>query len=201
VACRQFPLPGQKVCGSHGGRSPQAQAAAQARQQEAAARELARTLGAPRDVDPKTAILEQIHWSAGHVEFYRGQVQALEAAQVVRGTRGMQRAEKIGFQAGVTTTTDAGPDIHVWVRLYNEERKYLTTLCAEAVRLGLEEARVRVEMAQGARVAEAFRWLHSRIGARLGLPASSVDELRGDFTAALRALASGEPFPLPEING
>jgi hypothetical protein len=178
----------------HGGGARQVKAQGVARAQEAQVRALAATLGVKREVDPKTAILEQIHWSAGHVEFYRQHVEMLAPEALIAGTRGETRTVQIGFQAGESSTIETGPDVHVWLKLYNDERKFLTDLCAQAVRLGLEEARVQLEMRQGARIAEAFRWLHMRMAARLG-SAGAADELRDEFVTALRTLTSGAPFP------
>jgi hypothetical protein len=57
-------------------------AAAERRVAEAAARETmakaVRTLGLPIDVDPGKALLDEIHWTAGHVAWLRDKVQELE---------------------------------------------------------------------------------------------------------------------------
>jgi hypothetical protein len=66
-------------------------AAAERRVAEAAARETmakaVRTLGLPIDVDPGKALLDEIHWTAGHVAWLRYKVQELETVdRLTRGT-------------------------------------------------------------------------------------------------------------------
>lgn len=89
--CELSPAEGAKRCWRHGGSSPQAKKAAERRVAEAAARETmakaVRTLGLPIDVDPGKALLDEIHWTAGHVAWLRDKVQELTTVQTLtRGT-------------------------------------------------------------------------------------------------------------------
>jgi hypothetical protein len=46
-----------------------------------------RTLGLPIDIDPGKALLDEIHWTAGHVAWLRDKVQELETVdRLTRGT-------------------------------------------------------------------------------------------------------------------
>lgn len=69
--CALSPAEGANRCWRHGGKAPQVQKAAERRVAESAARETmtkaVRTLGLPIDADPGKALLDEIHWIAGHV--------------------------------------------------------------------------------------------------------------------------------------
>lgn len=69
--CGLSPKKGATGYGRHGGNSPQAKrkAAERIAEQEAFKQmtNALRTLGKPVDVDPGKALLDEIHWAAGHV--------------------------------------------------------------------------------------------------------------------------------------
>jgi hypothetical protein len=129
---------------------------------------LAQTLGAPIECDPREAILQAIYWSAGHVEFYRRQVQALAPDALVHGILGEVRTERTGAQAGTTLVEHSGPVVSMWLKLYNEERDRHSKVCVEAIRVGIDERRVRVEEQQAALLVEGLRWLASEAGSEFG---------------------------------
>jgi hypothetical protein len=163
-------------------------------------------LGALVDVPaPKQMLLELIGWSAGHVAFYRAQVQALGGANLlVQGTRGVQRTERKGSEGGnftdvQQTVTEVGPEVHLWLRKYDEERDRLASLCVKSVQIGLEEAVVQIAQRDGARVAEAFAWVQRAASTVWDLDPGEVEMFRGFLLRALSCLASGDPFPDPAV--
>lgn len=155
---------------------------------EAAARETmakaVRTLGLPVDVDPGKALLDEIHWTAGHVAWLRDKVQEQEAEQLVWGRT--QTDLGIGPQGPVDTTTEkAGPS--VWYELYLKERDHLAKVCALALRAGIEERKVKLAESQGLLVADAIR----RILGALGLTPEQQQLVPVIVPRELRALATG----------
>jgi len=140
--CTQPAMAGQEVCKSHGGRSPQALAAAEARR---AAEEstkqltkLAKSLGEQSDVtDPSEIVLEQIQWRHGHVRWLRTRAMAIAPKQAVWG----RTKKKVGGDDH-GTTSESKPN--VWWQLYFQASSELEKLCIEAIRAGLEERRVRL---------------------------------------------------------
>ena len=89
--CGAPPIKGGSRCVRHGGKAPQVKAAAERRLAAAAAQKqmesAVRTLGLPIDVDPGKALLDEIHWTAGHVAWLRDKVQELTTVQTLtRGT-------------------------------------------------------------------------------------------------------------------
>lgn len=120
--CGLSPAEGATRCGRHGGNSPQAKKAAERRVAEAQAqKELergVRTLGLPVDIDPGKALLDEIHWTAGHVAWLREKVQELDTVKTLtRGTEDRTTWTKDGDSEFHEGSDESGnPNAHslVW---------------------------------------------------------------------------------------
>jgi hypothetical protein len=120
--CGAAPIKGGKRCVRHGGKAPQVQAAAARRVAEADAKEqmvkAVRTLGLPIDIDPGKALLDEIHWTAGHVAWLRDKVQELETVgNLTRGTADKTTWNKDGDSEFHEGSDESGnPNAHslVW---------------------------------------------------------------------------------------
>ena len=144
------PHRGSGRCSLHGGSTGTHRAAAQVEQ----ARSLARTLGMPLEVDPKEAILQQVHSRAGQAAFWRARVEELAPGQsadaLLRGTRGISKTvtNQSGGEAGgftqESTTTDVGPLLHLALIEWQKAQGALESLCIQAVKIGLDERVVRL---------------------------------------------------------
>lgn len=186
--CGLGPVPGASRCGRHGGKAPQVQKKAQERLAEQEAQRImtnaVRTLGLPIDIDPGKALLDEIHWTAGHVEWLRGKVQELQSEDLVWGKE--KHEDGVGPQGIVDVTTEkAGPS--VWYELYLKEREHLAKVCALALRAGIEERRVKLAENQGALVADVIK----RILDALGLTPAQQALVPQIVPQQLRLLAAG----------
>lgn len=186
--CGAPPIKGGKRCVRHGGKAPQVKAAAERRLAEQAAvkqmETAVRTLGLPIDIDPGKALLDEIHWTAGHVAWLREKVQELEAEQLVWGKE--KHEDGVGPQGIVDVTTEKA-DPSVWYELYMKEREHLAKVCALALRAGIEERKVKLAESQGALVADAIR----RILGALGLSPEQQRLVPEIVPRELRILAGG----------
>jgi hypothetical protein len=175
--CHGSAVTGQDDCRMHLGKKAQP-AIAEARALEAA-RNAVITYGLPRDIDPTDALLEEVHYTAGHVAWLREQVQALEPKALVWGVR--EQVDKSATEfAGIDTTHAAA--VNMWLELYRWERKHLLDVTKAAISVGIEERRVKLAEAQGALLNQVIRRIVDRLdlseAQRLLLPVVVPEELR-----------------------
>jgi len=173
----------------HGGGAPAVKAAAARRAAEAKAtaemEAAAVTLGLPVDIDPAKALLDEIHWCAGHVAWLRSKVQEVADADLIWGKT--QTEDGIGANGPVdVTTSKAGPN--VWLELYNQERDRFHRVCSLALRSGIEERKVKLAEDQGALVGAVLQ----RILNRLQLSPSQWAEVPIIVPEEFRALSGGD---------
>lgn len=144
-------MSGQDVCHAHGGRAPQNKAAAAKRLVEAEAVKSMRRFGEPIEVNATEALLDTVRWTAGYVAWLREKVASVESdADLVWG---ITRDKSEGDDRGVTM--EAKPN--VWLQLLETWHDKLVKVCTEAIRVGIEERRVRLAESEGALIAEVIR--------------------------------------------
>jgi hypothetical protein len=167
--CQRAAAPGATVCASHGAKAPQVRAAAQRRLQAEAARQDLDRLGvALPDTDPGQALQAMIDEAAGNVTILRELV------------AGLDRPYARLYHANGEATGRAEP--HVLVAMYDAERDRLHRLSKDALALGLEERRTRVEEGQARQLAAA-------VNAALNvLPDGAREEFRAALAQQLRSL-------------
>ncbi len=117
-------------CKLHGGCTPSHVKHAKRLEAESAVQ----TFGVPRDVDPEVALLEEIHRTAGHVEWLGQKVAGLSDGEV---------------------------ESTVWHDIYRQERGHLARVSKAAIDAGLAERRVRVAEEQGRLLAGAIKGILS----------------------------------------
>ena len=132
--------PGTGRCRLHGGNT--ASGVAYAGRELAA--DAVRNYGLPVDIDPHTALVEELQRSAGHVAFLHAKVQSLPEAEM-EGPVG-------GAQGGIPEHKPS-----VWIQMYNAERKHCAEIAAVCIKAGIEERKVRVAEQMGQVFAEAIR--------------------------------------------
>jgi hypothetical protein len=135
--CTRPAIAGGTVCRFHGGSAPQVQAAAEQRLLLRRAVLEAETLGLPREIDPHTALLEELHRTAGAVQWLAAVVADLERGKVEGDS--------------------------VYLRLYGDERDRLVKVAKTCVDVGIEERRVRLAESAGAQLAAVVRAVLDRL--------------------------------------
>ena len=173
----------------HGGKAPAVAAKALERDLRARQEALVNKLGLTVETTPADAILECIAYAAGELEYYRGLVQTLHP--------GFTHADEHGrvvygivnptFHGSGRVTGDGQP--HPYVRLYHEASDRLFHVCATALKLGVEEHRVRLRAAQVQVLRNAF--LESLTA--VGLSDQQIEKASAIFAEHLRRqIAYGE---------
>jgi hypothetical protein len=138
---------GHGHCRFHGGNSPHGEAMAT----REAAYDLARTMHLPvDDADPDLLLLALVREQAGVVAWLREQVQALDAALLVRSARFGRRVEtNAGQFPGVTTITETASFEHVLSQMYARERRIYADLLVKVAGLGIAKRHVELAREQG----------------------------------------------------
>ena len=188
VQCARYAIEGASTCRVHGSGSKKAKAAAARRVAEAKAAEAAEkavtTLGLSRDVSPSEALLEEVRWTAGHVDWLRDRVREVERDELVWGKTKWKQTDSADGPIEETVETAS---TSVWYDLYEKERKHLVAVCTAALRAGVEERRVRLAEAQGEQVAAVIRAILDD----LGLTLEQQQKVGTVVPARLRLLAGG----------
>lgn len=144
--------PGIGRCKRHGGSTP----LYQERVKRLRAQAIAAEFGIPRHVDPYKALEEELDRSAGLVDFYTLQVQALEHAEMTGPVGGGQGAYP-----------EYKPN--VWIGLLNAEREHFRKVAKTCIDAGIATRRVEIAEQQGQLFAGALRSILQRLGV-LDLP-------------------------------
>jgi ribosomal protein L35AE/L33A len=153
--CRKQPVKGATVCRTHGGSAPQVRAAAEQRLLERQALVAAEAFGLPREVDPHTALLEELHRAAGAVQWLGALVADLERESIVWGK--VKETHGTQLEKGTDNGTTKAAAVNVWVRLWTEERDRLAKVAKTCVDVGIEERRVRLAESAGQQLAAVIR--------------------------------------------
>lgn len=159
--CRQGAVRGTQtgdppigVCRHHGGAAPQVLAAANRRLAAAAAAHAVNQLTLPKDIDPASALLEEVQRAAGAVAYCASQIQALDPGLLVGGVRWSRRVDDP--ERGVTVSSESGPVLHEWVKLWQAERDRLVVAARAALAADVDQRQVALAEAQGALVADVI---------------------------------------------
>lgn len=158
--CRQPKMRGQDVCRNHGGNSPQALRKAEERVMQAEAAAFAATLRDPvagEDQDPAEIIYESIRVQYRVTAYFWARVIELQPDAY---RWGMVREKVGGDDGGITYE----PRADAWYELWREARRERDRLCVEALKLGLEERRVRLAEQEADRLVTAIDALVRDLG-------------------------------------
>ncbi len=123
------------------------------------------TYGLPREVDPHSAVLEEVHRTAGHVAWLFDKIQQL-GEEVESGSLGDQTLHQF---------TSMGLKASVWVEMYQTERAHLLRASKSAVDMGVSERQVQLAEEQGRMIAMLLQQF--------------IDSQEIALTAAQRAIA------------
>lgn len=155
--CGRWPEKGATVCRQCGGAAPQVKAAAARRREEEAARQAAATFALPVEIDPGTALLEEVHRTAGVIAWLEVRVENVAGVSPESLIFGTMKQTSRMTPDGNTTSTEEGAAVHVWLKLWQEERAHLVKVCAAALAAGVAERQVRLAEQQGTLLAQVIR--------------------------------------------
>lgn len=185
--------PGIGACKLHGGNTPGARNRARRELEHRAAEQAVQTYGLPVEIDPSTALLQEVQRTAGHVAWLGQRVAQLEADDLVWGV--VLERESTGGEHGDGSVLERRAALNVWVQLYQEERRHLARVSSAAVAAGVAERQVRLAEQTGAQITEGLRWLAAALTARWQLDARQAEDFHALVGTMLSALADGVQLP------
>jgi hypothetical protein len=145
--CKRLAEHGTPVCHFHGAKAPQVANKGQQKQAQEKAARAAQLLGIPIEVDPHSALLDELHRTAGLVAWLAQQVEQ-ERTAINRDDHG-----------NTTPTT--------WFRLWQQERDRLIKVAESCARAGVEERRVALVEDQARVMSQLLRAVLSELGVPL----------------------------------
>lgn len=179
------PADGANVCRMHGGAAPRARANAAKRVQERKVLAAVATYGLPVDIDPGTALLEEVSRTAGHVRWLHGIVQELDPSALTWGDKQKSHVEGLGPEGPVDQTTEVqSAGVNIWLELYLKERDHLRKVATDALKAGIAERQVQLAEQAGER---AGQWLQACL-APLNLSEGQMRAVMGTATSNLHLL-------------
>jgi len=145
---------GLSVCRYHGGSTKRSKDASNRKRAENVAAKAMATYGAPVDIDPVEALLGEVHRTAGHVAWLQSRIEELTNDQLIWSKTETVDKRSSEFP-GIDTTESAVP--HAWLKLYQQERSHLVSVCKTAIAAGIEARRVKLAEDQGSLMVEVIR--------------------------------------------
>jgi hypothetical protein len=148
------------------------------------------TYGLPKDIDPTTALLEEVQRTAGHVEWLAAKVRSLSEDELVWGvveeTTNWERnpdSDSAGLQSA-DQVVKRRPETNAWLREYQKERAHLARVCRDAVAAGVSERIVNVFR----QVGQTYIQLIDRVMEQVELTDAQRVRLPSIMTQELKAL-------------
>jgi hypothetical protein len=145
--CRLNAIPGGTVCSRwHGGAAPQVRAAAERRMTRAAVEAAVVTYGLPIETTAEDALFDELYRSKGHVAWLQERLQEMAPEDLIWGVSSETVTDVRASEfKGVDTRKVQSAAVHVWLDLYQRERKHYLDVAATIAKLNLEERRVRID--------------------------------------------------------
>lgn len=149
--CEKKAMLGQTVCRTHGGGAKQSMAKAEVKMMAVEADKAVVRFGLPVDVSPSEALLDEVRWTAGHVQYLRNKVQELDEDMLTFGIQRVVTDEKGKMERTLVA------QVNVWYNLYLQERKHLVEVSKAAIMSGVEQRKIELAEQQGQMVAAVVR--------------------------------------------
>lgn len=167
-------------CRFHGGATPNGKAHGR----RLAAEHAVVTYGLPREVDPFTALYEELYRTQGHVDWLGQMIAAM-------GFDGLTQHAPAGSFQSVVDGIDRAmvwEKPSIWLELYHRERKHLAEVSKTCIALGIAERQVQLAEGQAQLMAQAVRGILTDLGVADHPQAPAVVRRHFTLVAAAEAL-------------
>jgi hypothetical protein len=172
-------------CSKHGGNSPAGKRSAH----RARAIQYVRTYGLQRTIAPHEALLEEVHRTAGIVQWLEERIREMEPDALVWGLSRQSKTEGLSEAGEMTDVTrmEHIASVNIWLELYQRERKHLIDVCKTAIGCGIAERQVRLAEEHGKIIANVIAGILGQLGIDRG-----TEEVRAAIRSQLTLVAANE---------
>lgn len=159
--CRQWAMPGAKVCKFHGAALPAVKLNAERNLQRAKAEaefrknadDYMRVFGRRKQIHPAEALVELVQWTATEVEYWREKVNSLKEDEL---TWNLTHHQKGRGPQGPVDVKHYDAVMNIAYRMLRESSDRLASYSAAALKAGVDERRVALAENQGMVVVTAL---------------------------------------------
>lgn len=189
------PHTGVGNCKLHGGSVRNARTAARKQR----AQQAVEAFGGSIDIDPATALLQEVQRSAATVAFIQMRVQELEDGEIVWGVveetdRPITYKDGEPVGGGLEVKRKAQPN--AWVTLYQQERRHLAAVCKQALDAGATATLVDVYKQTASTYVQVLGRVLDRVVSGLDLSeeqrSRALELVRPAFEEELNGMGRGE---------
>jgi hypothetical protein len=138
------------------------------------AKNAAYTYGRPIQISPPDALLQEVHRTAGHVQWLAEVIADLSPEDIIANIEKTVEVEKGGMgpkdgEGGFSYTEDRrevshGIEVNTWIKLYQRERQMLVRVCAEAIKANIEERYIQLQEKEATALASAISNIVRKLG-------------------------------------
>lgn len=171
--CGHQPVIGTTTCPLHAGK------ALNVIRQEVATKRALAELDLDLSANPLDELLTEVARAAAAVRWLSEKVNSLSDDEMVFGVT--KHVQDTSDYSNIVTT---GSGVHMWVRLWTDERDRLARVCKLTLDAGVDERRVRLAESQGRLIVELIRGTLTDLGIT---PSDDVDQI---VTRRLRAITA-----------
>lgn len=153
--------------------------------------------GTPITVGPHEAILQEVHRTAGHVQWLHEMIQWLGRSDDDIEDDEFDEVGIMpeGVKGALTAITLQGIQPSVWLKMYADERQHLVSTCKAAVAMGCAERTVQIAEDQGKMIAMLVVAIFK--DNRLGMNAEQIGAFPAIAREHLSRVHNGELLPAP----
>lgn len=145
--CKRWAVRGLDRCPIHGGGTPASKKKAARVRSQATIKAAVVTYGAPIDIDPVDALLEELARTNGHIKRIGEKIRELDESALIWGT--ISTTDRSGADDENNWSEEkVGAQMHMWIDYYFRERAHLVKLSDLMVKNGLQEMQVTLQARQ-----------------------------------------------------
>lgn len=150
------------------------------------------TYGLPIDIPPAEALLNEVYRTYGHIAWLQVRISRLDERELIWGRTEEVSEPDIKNEDGDTVaariTTKSRAQAHIYLEMYQKERRHLREVCRDALAAGVNQRMLDVFE----RTADSFMSVFDAVLGDLDLTPAQQERVPELMTLHLQAMGSGD---------